>query len=376
MIYFIRSGEFLCHCKKNIYEINDIYENLGYSFLINESDEDDILDKEADVYIKFKKKKHNIKIEYIKENDVIGLDDSIYNNKYIYTFECISPNATVYEIHYNFFKLILNSDPKIVEEVRKYENIHRNILMKLLLKIRENKSQYFKLVEKTGNELNFGPIKFKKFDVNNQLQKLLDLRNRTKNGNIIHKSVHKKKLKVAINSFRNNFNNNNNYQINYLTLNSPNENNKNILSIDNYESKKSKVIVPNLKFNTTESDFNSNNPHIHTLTATTFKEKSNSFSLSKILRQEKSEPKNYFYEDEKTSDRNKKIILSEKTRNKKFDFSMRKDQTLLPLMDKTQLHIYNAKKITQSIKGLFDDYKNKKDTVFNMLKKSIYNKKL
>lgn len=377
MIYFIRSGEFLCHCKKNIYEINEIYENLGYSFLINESDEDDILDKEADVYIKFKKKKHNIKIEYIKENDVIGLDDSIYNNKYIYTFECISPNATVYEIHYNFFKLILNSDPKIVEEVRKYENIHRNILMKLLLKIRENKSQYFKLVEKTGNELNFGPIKFKKFDVNNQLQKLLDLRNRTKNGNIIHKSVHKKKLKVAINSFRNNFNNNNNYQINYLTLNSPNENNKNILSIDNYESKKSKVIVPNLKFNTTESDFNSNNPHIHTLTATTFKEKSNSFSLSKILRQEKSEPKNYFYEDEKTSDRNKKTILSEKkTRNKKFDFSMRKDQTLLPLMDKTQLHIYNAKKITQSIKGLFDDYKNKKDTVFNMLKKSIYNKKL
>ena len=247
--------------------------------------------------------------------------------------------------------------------------------MKLLLKIRENKSQYFKLVEKTGNELNFGPIKFKKFDVNNQLQKLLDLRNRTKNGNIIHKSVHKKKLKMTINSFRNN--NNNNNQINYLTLNSRNENHKNILSIDNYESKKSKVFIPNLKFNTTESDFNSNNPHIQTLTATTFKEKSNSFSLSKILKQQKSEPKNYFYEDEKTSDKNKKIILSDSNRrNKKFDFSMRKDQTLLPLMDKTQLHIYNAKKITQSIKGLFDDYKNKKDTVFNMLKKSIYNKQL
>ena len=83
-IYFINSGEFISYCNKNIYEINDMFINLGFNFLINESDEDEVLNKESDDYIKFKKKKIFIKLLYLKGNDIIGLNNSLYNNKYIF----------------------------------------------------------------------------------------------------------------------------------------------------------------------------------------------------------------------------------------------------------------------------------------------------
>ena len=207
-IYFINSGEFISYCNKNIYEINDMFINLGFNFLINESDEDEVLDKESDDYIKFKKKKIFIKLLYLKGNDIIGLNNSLYKNKYIYSIQCCSPVATVYEIKYNMLKILFNSDEKLIENIKNYENVKKNLIMKILLKMREKKTENFKIMEKVGCDLSFGPIKFKKYNNSNVLQNLLEKRKQYQMGDIPRTSKHKKKFLKTENNIKKIFNEN------------------------------------------------------------------------------------------------------------------------------------------------------------------------
>ena len=384
-IYFIRSGEFISYCNKNIYEINDMFINLGFNFLINESDEDEVLDKESDDYIKFKKKKIFIKLLYLKGNDIIGLNNSLYNNKYIYTIQCCSPVATVYEIKYNMLKILFNSDDKIIENVKKYENIKKNLIMKILLKIREKKTENFRIMEKTGCDLSFGPIKFKKYNKSNVLQNLLEKRKLYQTGDIPRFSKHKKKLYETENNIKKNFNENilfknklkknvyektiynNNIKdlnLNHLYNFSLSEiNSKKYKNNINFTSKPFKKSILNqnyLENNTINT--NDNLPLINNMTLSTDKDKSN---ISFIF-------------DKKNLNLNNTNNISQSPIKKKYKIliSKRRDNTILIKKDQTKDYINNQNKITNSIKGLFNDKFNKKESVFNLLSKKIYKEKL
>ena len=205
MIYFIRDGEICANCRKTIYEINKIFLDLNYNNLVDPEDDDDCLDKENDQYIKFKNRKRFIKIQYFKENDILGLNDCFYNGKYIYTATCSSPTATVYEIHINFFKLILSADKKIAENVTYEEMVKRNLTMKLLLKFRNDKINYFKYYSKGGDTLSFGCLTLRNDNKNNNensFKRLLEEREMAKKGKFFCKSKHKRKLNIIVDNTR------------------------------------------------------------------------------------------------------------------------------------------------------------------------------
>ena len=196
-IYFIRNGEFCSSCYRSIYDIHNLFIDLNYKNLIDNEDEDDCLNKETDSYIKFKKRKNQIKIQFFKENDIMGLNDCIHEGKYIYTLTCSSQTATVYEIHNNFFKLILNSDPKIKENVEYEEVVKRNLTVKLLLKYINDKIKYYQYYSKGGDILKFGCLTSRK-DNNDSLRLLLEKREMAKRGEYFYRSIHKKKINLVI----------------------------------------------------------------------------------------------------------------------------------------------------------------------------------
>ena len=66
-VYLIKKGEIELSCNKSIYEINDIFIGLNYKDLVDPEDEDEILNRETDDYIKFKKKKILLKYNIYKE---------------------------------------------------------------------------------------------------------------------------------------------------------------------------------------------------------------------------------------------------------------------------------------------------------------------
>ncbi len=131
------------------------------------------------------------------------MNDCICNGKYIYTITCTSPTATVYEIHINFFKLILSSDKKISDNVSYEIMVRRNLLMKLLLKNRNDKSNYFKYYSKGGDTLSFGCLTLRKDNKKNPFFRLLEIREKAKKGEYFLKSKHKKKFNLIIDNIQN-----------------------------------------------------------------------------------------------------------------------------------------------------------------------------
>ena len=209
-VYLIKKGEIELSCNKSIYEINDIFIGLNYKDLVDPEDEDEILNRETDDYIKFKKKKNFIKLQYLKGNDILGLNDAVYNDKYLYTAKCTSSIASLYEIHMNFLKLVLHSEPKVQESFQRIEMIQRNLIIKLLLKQRINKKVFFDYKSKAMSGVSFGCIKFNNIkDKNNSLKQLLEEKE-LKKRNLSSKRVsrHKAKIRILIDNTKKIYNEN------------------------------------------------------------------------------------------------------------------------------------------------------------------------
>ena len=152
IIYFIRDGEFASLCNISINEINKLLLKLHYDEFITTDDEIEtesikqmkmnsiVIDKKRQELINTKKK---VKLQFYKENDVVGLDDCLFEDKYLYECKCISTVATVYEIHINYFKMILDMDQRIKERVDVQENFKRNLMIKLLMKFKRTTIEVF-----------------------------------------------------------------------------------------------------------------------------------------------------------------------------------------------------------------------------------------
>ena len=186
-IYFIKEGEFRTHCYKSISQLNKLFLSLNYTDVVDPQDEDPSL-KEIHYLTKHEPsidqswymllhKQHPIKLLYFNDNDVLGLNDSIVNDEYIYTATCCSQVAIVYEIHINFFKVLVNMDVNVNKNVMQYETIKRNLLVKHLLKYRKSKIDFYNYYDKSDmDEPRFGCLKFKKGE-KDQFKELLILKN-------------------------------------------------------------------------------------------------------------------------------------------------------------------------------------------------------
>lgn len=186
-IYFIKEGEFRTHCHKSISQLNKLFLSLNYTDVVDPQDEDPSL-KEIHYLTKHEPsidqswymllhKQHPIKLLYFNDNDVLGLNDSIVNDEYIYTATCCSQVAIVYEIHINFFKVLVNMDVNVNKNVMQYETIKRNLMVKHLLKYRKSKIDFYNYYDKSDmDEPRFGCLKFKKGE-KDQFKELLILKN-------------------------------------------------------------------------------------------------------------------------------------------------------------------------------------------------------
>ena len=153
-IYFIVDGAFSSYCNTSVNDIQILFNNLHYEGLIPEDDahEDNLFNKENHYFCKFKKKKIMFNLFYFTNNDIIGFNDALYNDKYIYTVKCQSSTATVYEIKLKFFNLILNSEEKLYQNVIHYEMVKRNLMIKFFLNAFNNKNNFYKFISFNDDE--------------------------------------------------------------------------------------------------------------------------------------------------------------------------------------------------------------------------------
>ena len=151
-IYFIRDGEFSSTCNISLNEINKLLIKYNYDKVVPIEEEIEtesfkhkkmhniVLDeKRQELY----NNKHKVKLQFFRENDIVGFDDCVVDGKYLYECKCNSVNATVYEIHINYFKMMLSMDDNIKERMKMQENVKRNLMIKMLLKYKRTKIDLF-----------------------------------------------------------------------------------------------------------------------------------------------------------------------------------------------------------------------------------------
>ena len=147
-IYFVESGLFSSYCNISLNDIETLFNNLNYVGLIPPDDahEDNLFNKENHDFCQFKNKKNLLNLFTFSNRDIIGFDDALYNQKYIYTVKCQSSAAIVYEIKLKFFNLIINSETKLYQVIERYEIMKRNIMMKLFLNAFNAKNNFYKYI--------------------------------------------------------------------------------------------------------------------------------------------------------------------------------------------------------------------------------------
>ena len=147
-LFFVESGSFISYCNISLNEIEILFNNLNYEGIIPPDDahEDNLFNKENHNFCEYKKKKVFLNLFSFDRKDLIGYNDAIYNEKYLYTVKCQSSQAVVYEIKLKFFNLIINSEAKLDQVLERYEVIKRNIMMKFFLNAFNNKINFYKFI--------------------------------------------------------------------------------------------------------------------------------------------------------------------------------------------------------------------------------------
>ena len=148
VIYFVKNGEFGTKAKKSLQEIDNIILKSSLKRNIDKNEIDRL-----EIYKEYSIKR-DIKFESFGENDILGLGDCGVGNRYIYTLYCNSNEATVFEIHITFFKMLLNLDKKILIKAEEIEKIKCDIILRLLYRQRESWLNFIKSKLKYNNLIN------------------------------------------------------------------------------------------------------------------------------------------------------------------------------------------------------------------------------
>ena len=145
-IYFVESGSFTSYCNISINQIEVLFNNYIGLIPPDDAHEDNLFNKENHYFCEFKRKKNFFNLFTFSSKDIIGYNDALYNDKYIYTVKCQSSTAIVYEIKLKFFNLIINSEAKLYQTLERYECIKRNIMMNFFLNAFNNKTNFYKFI--------------------------------------------------------------------------------------------------------------------------------------------------------------------------------------------------------------------------------------
>ena len=168
-VYLVVEGNFEIKSQLSLNDIDSILLNSTLKRNINRNELDN-LEKFQDYY-----EKKEIRFESLGKNDIIGLSDCSWNNKYFYTVICNTINAIVYSVHITYFKMMLNNDEVMNGNLKELEQIKNHILLKMLFK--QRKSQVRHIKEKYIDNTLLNPIEVKEIPVNYDKVKFKNTRN-------------------------------------------------------------------------------------------------------------------------------------------------------------------------------------------------------
>ena len=157
-IFFIKKGE--CEIEMNC-TFKEMDKILNYLQNKKEEEEEDFLEKtkknkklfrylkdNKNFYNYYFNEKHSFKFCYLKDNEIIGIDDFILeDNKYYCECKVISNNFLYFELTENFFEN-LKKESFINKNIKNFKNLKQKMLYKKLLNIKNT------LIGKETNKIN------------------------------------------------------------------------------------------------------------------------------------------------------------------------------------------------------------------------------
>jgi CRP-like cAMP-binding protein len=160
-VYFVKEGEFEISMRKSNFMIDEVIKHT------RNGDDSHISDTERELswndgpnYTRFMSEKKSIRLSIIKNSDVIGLNDAIYKDKYLYNVECVSVKGEVFEMKSKIFKMLCNSDENVKKSTREFEEKKIKNLIDRLLAIRKMRYAFYKsfknklIEEEKGKKMN------------------------------------------------------------------------------------------------------------------------------------------------------------------------------------------------------------------------------
>ena len=238
-IYFIKEGKIEIFSNFNYFELTNIIKNNNG--IINEIEENKMLNKPF--LKKILKKNYFYKIFSINNYDVIGLDDYVINNKYIFNILIKSKTCDFFYVEIDYFYNFIVKNNKILfcynNYLKKRKNIlnerlmffRNNLLQKEINNIEINQKQFYdnlnnennQNIQKKSNSLDNKNTFLNKnilFKNKNNINKLINSKSYQKKSFEIKKKIFLKDLNNISNNNtieNNNKENNNNYDSNIIT---------------------------------------------------------------------------------------------------------------------------------------------------------------
>ena len=192
-IYFLEEGEFLLYINKLTVKKTNLYLSQIGNFEFEKNEFDDI------------GKEINVNLSYAKKGDILGLNDIIYQNKFICSCICISKKATFFSINFNIFINICKNYPKVFENWKKMDIDKRILMIQRLNNIKySNKNSLTGEFRKKDENIKFwnnGKELIKTFEVEKKYSKINEF-NTSYDFNIINKINEKEKSSLNNHSKR------------------------------------------------------------------------------------------------------------------------------------------------------------------------------
>ena len=164
-IYFIVKGEFQSFCKQTVDSIDQVLKALNCEEQLKKTIPVK-LNKIKDTFFfeEICKKELKIRLSYLSENDIIGLSENIFKDRYFNSVHCISKEGTVYYVDAKIIKLFVEGNRVIRENKNVLLYDKYKVLTDLLLKQRKSYLDSFcsfqiDSVEAKENSLNTQIIK-------------------------------------------------------------------------------------------------------------------------------------------------------------------------------------------------------------------------
>ena len=135
-IFFIKKGELELNTKMSFIDLNKIIEYNGGS--INDYNAKKYCYESVDFNKFYNDDIHYFKIGCFKDNEIIGLDYFLKNDKFICDCEVYSITCSVFELENNLYLNLLN-EPQLKMNIEKYNEQKKKILCDRLINIRDTK---------------------------------------------------------------------------------------------------------------------------------------------------------------------------------------------------------------------------------------------